>query len=325
MKKLLCLAIVLVLTASLCACSKDDDNTSVKLPEGATSKVAMTYEEAIKPFELDESYKKLFDRETEIITHIMSINAFYSETARSITLESGKVIDTSDGIDDSLTALEEFFKSEKEYTDYAKKLSNPMLKDSYLKFIDLAKETYQEFLDNPTKSVTEKTSTSITTLEMYYLNTALPTDISKPEDYLSIYTSIVYQNLEIVEAYCKLTPKEIIRLIAGAQETSYDQRMQMLTAMIDNIPSVCSAEGLELDYVISNLDALMGLKNNAYAIAVEAYGSDSQKLDAYEDFINQATELYNTVRIHRPEFNDTEYIEKQKFDLDKLDKYVHSN
>ncbi len=325
MKKLLCLVSALVLTLSLCACSKDEDSTNVKIPDNSSSKASLTYEEAIKPFQGDETYQKLFDRETEIITHIMSINAFYSETNRSMRLESGKVIDTNDGIDDSLKALDEFFKSEKEYTDYSKKLSNPVLKDSYLKFIDLAKETYQEFLDNPSKSVTKKTSTNITTLEIYYLNTALPTDISKPEDYLSIYTYMVYQNLEFVEAYCKLTPKEIARLITGAQETSYDQRMQMLIATIDNIPSVCSAEGLDLDYLISTLDSLMMLKDNAYAIAVEAYGSDSQKLAAYEEFIKQATELYNKVRVNRPEFNDTEYIKKQEFDLDPLDKYVQGN
>ena len=323
MKKLLCLAIAIVLAASLCACS-DNDGTSVKVPDTSNSKVSMTYEEAVAPFQSDETFEMLFKRETEIAIHLMSINSFYCDIQSSRTLEDGTVIDTQDGIDDSISALEEYFESEQQYTDYASTLSNPVIKDSYLKFIDLAKETYQLFIDNPSESVTDESNPRITSLEVYYLNTALPTNISKAEDYLAAYVYMVYQNLEFIEAYCKLTPDEIIRLITSSQEASYVQRMQMLLATIDNISFACSAEGIELDYVISTLDSLMGLKDNAYAIAVEAYGSDSQQLSAYDEFISHATKLYNTVRVNRPEFNDTEYIEKQGFDLNPLDKFVFS-
>ncbi len=72
--------------------------------------------------------------------------------------------------------------------------------------------------------------------------------------------------------------------------------------------------------MILTLDSLIKLKDNANAIAVEAYGLMPQKLDVFNEFMENVTELYNKVRINRPEFNDVEYIEKHEFDLEPLEK-----
>ncbi len=322
MKKLLCLVSVLVLTLSLCACSKDDDSTGVKIPDNSSSKASMTYEEAIVPFKSDETLEKIYERAENILNHTDCVYSYYIGRAYNGQFGPGNVISNEDGIGDSMNALEEYFESEQQYTDYIQTILNPVIKDSYLKFIDLAKEIYQKFVDNPTKSVAEEVSTSITTLELYKFNINFYSDVNRADYFLRTYTIYVFDNLAFIEAYCKLTPEEIKRVTSDELPEDYKQRMMNATVQCSNIDWTSSAEGLDLDYLISTLDSLMGLKDNAYAIAVEAYGSNSQKLAAYEEFIKQATELYNKVRVNRPEFNDTEYIEKQEFDLDPLDEYL---
>lgn len=319
MKKLLCLAIVLVLSVSLCACSNDERSTSVKIPDNSSSKISMTYEEAIVPFKSDETLKKIYERAETIFNHTDCVYSYYIGRAYTGQFGPGNVISNEDGIGDSMNALEEYFESEQQYTDYIKTISNPVIKDSYLKFIDLAREIYQKFVDNPTKSVAEEVSTSITTLTLYKFNIDFFSYANRADYYLTIYTIKVFDNLAFIEAYCKLTPEEIKRVTSDELPEDYRYRMMNATIQCSNIDRTGSAEGIDLDYLISTLDSLMMLKDNAYAIAVEAYGSDSQKLAAYEDFINHATKLYNTVRVHRPEFNDTEYIEKYKFDLEPLE------
>lgn len=319
MKKLLCLVSAVVLMASLCACSKESDSTTVKIPNAASSKVSMTYEEAIMPFESDEKLEQISDRARKILGNIQCVNAFYNgNTSWSSSYEDGYKITNENGISDSMNALEEYFKSEPQYTKYVSKMKNPVIKDSYLKFIDLARETYQAFVDNPTKSVTDEIN--MTALEQYIDNIPWTSTVARADYYLSDYTTSIKRSFSYVEAYCKLTPEEIKKLLTSDQSTPYEQRMINIAGG-SNIYFQCSAEGLDLDFMISTLDTLMGLKDNAYAIAVEAYGSDSQKLNAYNDFIDHATKLYNIVRVNRPEFNDTEYIEKQDFDLDLLEKY----
>lgn len=319
MKKLLCLVSAVVLMASLCACSKESDSTTVKIPNAASSKVSMTYEEAIMPFESDEKLEQISERARKILSNIQCVNAFYNgNTSWSSSYEDGSKITNENGISDSMNALEEYFKSEPQYTKYVSKMKNPVIKDSYLKFIDLARETYQAFVDNPTKSVTNEINT--TALEQYIDNIPWTSTVARADYYLSNYTTSIKHSFSYVEAYCKLTPEEIKKLLTSDQSTPYEQRMINIAGSVD-IYFQCSAEGLDLDFMISTLDTLMGLKDNAYAIAVEAYGSDSQKLNAYNDFIDHATKLYNIVRVNRPEFNDTEYIEKQDFDLDLLEKY----
>ncbi len=325
MKKLLCLVSALVLTLSLCACSKDDDSKSVKIPDKASSKASMTYEEAIVPFQVDETLEKVHERAQTILKHIECINAYYKDISWSYDSDGPDEISNENGIGDSMNALEEYFESEQQYIDYIKKISNPVIKDSYLKFIDLAQETYQKFVDNPTKSVTEEVSVSITTLELYLLNTDIYSDTSKADYYLQVYASRLFRNLSFVEAYCILTPEKFNKIQTSKELDEDEQRLIGVTGWCDNIFEQQSAEGIDLNYIITTLDSLIMLKDNAYAIAVKAYGSDSQKLAAYENFIKQATELYNKVRVNRPEFNDTEYIEKQEFDLDPLYKYVYSD
>lgn len=320
MKKLLCLVSAVVLMASLCACSKESDSTTVKIPNAASSKVSMTYEEAIMPFESDEKLEQISERARKILSNIQCVNAFYNgNTSWSSSYEDGSKITNENGISDSMNALEEYFKSEPQYTKYVSKMKNPVIKDSYLKFIDLARETYQAFVDNPTKSVTDEIN--MTALEQYIDNIPWTSTVARADYYLLDYTTSIKRSFSYVEAYCKLTPEEIKKLLTSDQSTSYEQRMMNVTVSCSNIDWSGSAEGLDLDFMISTLDTLMGLKDNAYAIAVEAYGSDSQKLNAYNDFIDHATKLYNIVRVNRPEFNDTEYIEKQDFDLDLLEKY----
>lgn len=320
MKKLLCLVSAVVLMASLCACSKESDSTTVKIPNAASSKVSMTYEEAIVPFESDEKLEQISERARKILSNIQCVNAFYNgNTSWSSSYEDGSKITNENGISDSMNALEEYFKSEPQYTKYVSKMKNPVIKDSYLKFIDLARETYQAFVDNPTKSVTDEIN--MTALEQYIDNIPWTSTVARADYYLLDYTTSIKRSFSYVEAYCKLTPEEIKKLLTSDQSTSYEQRMMNVTVSCSNIDWSGSAEGLDLDFMISTLDTLMGLKDNAYAIAVEAYGSDSQKLNAYNDFIDHATKLYNIVRVNRPEFNDTEYIEKQDFDLDLLEKY----
>lgn len=319
MKKLLCLVSAVVLMASLCACSKESDSTTVKIPNAASSKASMTYEEAIVPFESDEKLEQISERARKILSNIQCVDAFYNgNTSWSSSYEDGSKITNENGISDSMNALEEYFKSEPQYTKYVSKMKNPVIKDSYLKFIDLARETYQAFVDNPTKSVTDEINT--TALEQYIDNIPWTSTVARADYYLSNYTTSIKHSFSYVEAYCKLTPEEIKKLLTSDQSTPYEQRMINIAGSVD-IYFQCSAEGLDLDFMISTLDTLMGLKDNAYAIAVEAYGSDSQKLNAYNDFIDYATKLYNIVRVNRPEFNDTEYIEKQDFDLDLLEKY----
>lgn len=319
MKKLLCLVSAVVLMASLCACSKESDSTTVKIPNAASSKASMTYEEAIVPFESDEKLEQISERARKILSNIQCVDAFYNgNTSWSSSYEDGSKITNENGISDSMNALEEYFKSEPQYTKYVSKMKNPVIKDSYLKFIDLARETYQAFVDNPTKSVTNEINTI--TLEQYIDNIPWTSTVARADYYLSNYTTSIKHSFSYVEAYCKLTPEEIKKLLTSDQSTPYEQRMINIAGSVD-IYFQCSAEGLDLDFMISTLDTLMGLKDNAYAIAVEAYGSDSQKLNAYNDFIDYATKLYNIVRVNRPEFNDTEYIEKQDFDLDLLEKY----
>ena len=320
MKKLLCLVSAVVLMASLCACSKESDSTTVKIPNAASSKVSMTYEEAIVPFESDEKLEQISERARKILSNIQCVNAFYNgNTSWSSSYEDGSKITNENGISDSMNALEEYFKSEPQYTKYVSKMKNPLIKDSYLKFIDLARETYQAFVDNPTKSVTDEIN--MTALEQYIDNIPWTSTVARADYYLLDYTTSIKRSFSYVEAYCKLTPEEIKKLLTSDQSTSYEQRMMNVTVSCSNIDWSGSAEGLDLDFMISTLDTLMGLKDNAYAIAVEAYGSDSHKLNAYNDFIDHATKLYNIVRVNRPEFNDTEYIEKQDFDLDLLEKY----
>lgn len=320
MKKLLCLVSAVVLMASLCACSKESDSTTVKIPNAASSKVSMTYEEAIMPFESDEKLEQISERARKILSNIQCVNAFYNgNTSWSSSYEDGSKITNENGISDSMNALEEYFKSEPQYTKYVSKMKNPLIKDSYLKFIDLARETYQAFVDNPTKSVTDEIN--MTALEQYIDNIPWTSTVARADYYLLDYTTSIKRSFSYVEAYCKLTPEEIKKLLTSDQSTSYEQRMMNVTVSCSNIDWSGSAEGLDLDFMISTLDTLMGLKDNAYAIAVEACGSDSQKLNAYNDFIDHATKLYNIVRVNRPEFNDTEYIEKQDFDLDLLEKY----
>ncbi len=325
MKKLLCLVSALVLTLSLCACSKDDDNTSVKIPDTASSKASMTYEEAIVPFQGDETLEKVYERAETILKHIECINGYYKDISWAYDPDGPDEISNEDGIDNLMNALEKYFESEQQYTDYMKKVSNPVIKDSYLKFIDLASEIYQKFVDNPTKSVAEEVSASMTTLELYIFNIDFYSDVNRADYFLRTYTVRVFDNLAFVEAYCTLTPEEIERVSCSDQSTPYEDRMINVTGPLGNIDWTYSAEGIDLNYIITTLDTLMMLKDNAYAIAVEAYGLDSQKLAAYEDFIKQATELYNKVRVNRPEFNDTEYIKKQEFDLDPLYEYVYSD
>lgn len=322
MKKLLCVISAIVLMTSLCACSKDDDSTSVKIPDTTSSKVSMTYEEAIKPFQSDENYESFYDRAETILLHLKCVNAYYNDISWAHEIEPSGEISNENGITDSMNALEEYFKSEQQYTDYANSLSNPVAKDSYLKFIDLAKEAYQTFADNPTESVTEQVNLiTTTTLEQYFSNLPTPSALSSASDYLTEYTNSVKYNLWFIEAYCELTPDEIVKIMLSNQETAYEERMITVTGQCSSIDFAGSAEGIDLDYIITTLDSLMVLKDNAYAIAVEAYGSDSQKLTAYNEFIEQATKLYNTVRVNRPEFNDAEYIEKYDFDLDVLEGY----
>ena len=321
MKKLLCLAIAIVLSASLCACSKDDDSASVKIPDAASNETSMTYEEAIEPLKSDETLVKIYERAEMILRHIDCVNSYYNDRAYNGHFGPGNEISNENGITDSMNALKEYFESEAQYTNYIKTISNPVIKDSYLKFIDLAREIYQKFADNPTKSAAEEVSTSITTLELYIFNIDFYPSVNRADYYLNAYTIKVYDNLAFIEAYCMLTPKEIKRLTSAELPEEYKQRMTNATVQCNNIDWTYSAEGLDLDYLISTLDSLMMLKDNAYAIAVEAYGSDSQKLAAYDDFIKKATKLYNIVRVNRPEFNDTEYIEKQGFDLDTISEY----
>ncbi len=321
MKKLLCLLSAAVLMASLCACSEESDSTSVKVPNTSSTKVSMTYEEAIVPFESSDTLEKIYERSQIILEYIKCIDFYYMGGDYSGQVVPGVEISNENGISASMNALEEYFKAEQQYTDYIKTIANPVIKDSYLKFIDLAKETYQKFIDNPTKSVVEEVKSSITSLELYSYLLWNCSGLIKAEDYLHSYSSQLFSTFSVIEAYCKLTPEEIMNILIDGNSTSYGQRMLNVTAFIQNITFTDSAEGIDLDYLISSLDTLMGLKDNAYAIAVKAYGSDSQKLAAYEEFIEQATKLYNTVRVKRPEFNDTEYIEKQEFDLDVISKY----
>ena len=289
MKKLLCLVSAVVLMASLCACSKESDSTTVKIPNAASSKVSMTYEEAIMPFESDEKLEQISERARKILSNIQCVNAFYNgNTSWSSSYEDGSKITNENGISDSMNALEEYFKSEPQYTKYVSKMKNPVIKDSYLKFIDLARETYQAFVDNPTKSVTDEIN--MTALEQYIDNIPWTSTVARADYYLLDYTTSIKRSFSYVEAYCKLTPEEIKKLLTSDQSTSYEQRMMNVTVSCSNIDWSGSAEGLDLDFMISTLDTLMGLKDNAYAIAVEAYGSDSQKLNAYNDFIDHATE-----------------------------------
>ncbi len=320
MKKLLCLLSAAVLMASLCACSEESDSTKVKIPDAASSKVSMTYEEAIVPFESDEKLEQISDRARKILAHIECVNAFYNDnTSWSYAFENGDTITNENGISASMNALEEYFKSEQQYTKYMSSIANPITKNAYLKFIDLAEETYQAFVDNPTKSVTDEIN--MTALEQYSNDISWGLTLPRASYYLSQYIGFIQHTLWYVEAYCKLTPEEIKKISVSSSDTPYESRMINVYYFCDNIQWTCSLEGLDFDYVISTLDTLMGLKDNAYAIAVEAYGSGSQKIAAYEEFIEMATKLYNTVRVKRPEFNDTEYIEKQEFDLDPLEKY----
>ncbi len=307
--------------ASLCACSEESDSTKVKIPDAASSKVSMTYEEAIVPFESSDTLEKIYERSQIILEYIKCIDFYYMGGDYSGQVVPGVEISNENGISASMNALEEYFKAEQQYTDYIKTIANPVIKDSYLKFIDLAKETYQKFIDNPTKSAVEEVKSSITALELYLFNLDFYPSVDRADYYLDNYTITVYDNLAFIEAYCKLTPEEIERVCSSKKlPEEYKGRMMNAIGQID-IDFMGSAEGIDLDYLISTLDNLMRLKDNAYAIAVEAYGSDSQKLAAYEEFIEQATKLYNTVRVKRPEFNDTEYIEKQDFDLDVISKY----
>ncbi len=324
MKKLLCLVSTLVFTLSLCACSKDDDSKSVKIPDNSSSKASLTYEEAIVPFQGNKELEKICDRAYMILKHIECVNYYYNGNS-DYTLnfeDKGIIISNKNGIGDSMNALEEYFKSEPQYTEYMSNISNAVLKNAYLKFIDLAEEIYQKFVDNPTESVTDEINMSA--LGQYYDSISF-SDISRPDYYLAVYTGVIEHNFWYIEAYCKLTPEEIKRLKASDQSTPYERRMLNATHNCYIGFFTDTAEGIDLDFAISMLDSLMMLKENAHAIAVEAYGSDSQKLAAYEDFINQATELYNKVRVNRPEFNDTEYIKKQEFDLDPLYEYVFSD
>ena len=325
MKKLLsivCAGVLLIVP--LCSCSKDSDNTSVKVPDEASSKVSMTYEEAIEPFKSDETLEKIYDRAETILQHIECIHSYYAGRVYWVEALPGRnEITNENGTDDSMNALDEYFESEAQYTDYIKTISNPVIKDSYLKFINLAKEIYQKFVDNPTKSVVEELEPDITALGLYLSNTNINSSTDKAEYYLSAYTSAVYDNLAFIEAYCMLTPEEIEKVSKSDQSTPYEDRMINVMGRLGNV-FADSVEGIDLDYVISTLDSLMLLKDNAEAMAVEAYGLDSQNLAQYEKFIKLTANLYNTVRVHRPEFNDTEYIEKQEFDLDVLEKYADS-
>ena len=322
MKKLLCLMIAIVLAASLCACS-DKDDTGVKVPDTASTKTSMTYEEAIVPFESDKTLKKIYDRSETIFLHIECVYSYYTDRAYWVeALSYRDEISNENGITDSMNALEEYFESEAQYTDYIKTVSNPVIKDSYLKFIDLAREIYQKFADNPTKSVVEEVVPEIINLGLYLSNTNIYSSTDRADYYLSAFTSSVYDNLAFIEAYCMLTPEEIEKILLSDQSTPYEDRMINVMGRLDDFLVIDSAEGIDLNYVISTLDSLMGLKDNAYAIAVEAYGSESQNLAQYEKFIKLTTKLYNTVRVHRPEFNDTEYVKKYEFDLDTVNSYI---
>ena len=315
MKKLLCSAIAIVLAASLCACS-DNDDTSVKIPDTSNSKVSMTYEEAVAPFMIDETHEQFCDRADMILAHLQCVYSFYNDTPYTYPFETTDPITNENGISDSMNALERYFKTEEQYTEYAGKLSNPVTKDAYLKFSSLAEEIYQAFADNPSKSVTDEIN--FTALEQYASNLSMGSDVSRAEYYLTSYIGAVERNLWYIEAYCKLTPEEIEKRLFSSS-TVYGHHMVNVTSWCPSIELKGSAEGLDLDYTILTLDNLMGLKDNAYAIVSKAYSHKPQKIEVFDEFMQNATKLYNIVRVNRPEFNDTEYIEKQGFDLEPLE------
>ncbi len=318
MRKLLCLVSVIVFTLSLCACSKDDNSKSVKIPDNSNSKASLTYEEAIVPFKSDEMLEKIYERAEKILANLQCIYVFYNgTTSLYYSFSDIEPITNETGVTKAMNELEEYFKSEPQYTEYMSNFPNPIVKDSYFKFISLAEEIYQAFADNPTKSVTDEIN--MTALEQYESTMMMGMDTSRATDFLSGYIGAVERNLWFIEAYCKLTPEEIENLVIS-DSTSYKHHMQNVASWCPSIEMKNSAEGLDLDHMILTLDSLIKLKDNANAIAVEAYGLMPKKLDVFNEFMENVTELYNKVRINRPEFNDVEYIEKHEFDLEPLEK-----
>ncbi len=340
MKKLLSIILALALTASLAACDSEEADEEVKMPDVSSESEALTYEEAIEPFAVDDNKLALQEMAQELYERFLCILRYYYDMSYDlgVSFSSGSTDDTittTNGIADDMNAISEYLDSCDQYVTAASEISNAVFRDAYISFSDSCSELYYLFAERdgvvPTDGETMVGSEEATVFTRLSLcNMVLQASIidsDQPQRYLSEYTFTVEYLFTAVEMYCRFFTESNFdeieeNVLESDTESGFYWRALDLLMYLDGVDLSCDASEIDISYITSTLGSYLAYKPNIEAIEAEAYEGDSQKQAQLDDFFEAATKLYNTLVATPPSFGDESYIEKNEFDVDVIEELV---
>lgn len=324
-KRLLSILTLLLTTMFLCSCGESKTTTGVKLPEGLTSQSDITYEEAIEQIKYDKNVDDIYRWTSSAFFLMGAIYCCDTGVSFSGPDINGKNRSTDEGVTVFMNELEESLKAEPEYSKYMSGIPDTAKKTAYFKCTDALKDAYQKYLDSPPTidDLQPSVDISISRMAEYISCFYEVSDNYDATNYLFSYVNDrIYERLATAELYINFSEqweknmesKEYVR-------TPRDSRMDKVMNGVYNYGFVAYLvpEEIDIDFEIMQLETTMGMKTKLEAIIEEAFSGDNIKISACKDFVKEANRLFEVLRLHRPEYGDSQYADKFDFNLDKLE------
>ena len=321
-KKFFIIALTALLTVSAAACGRDkgENENSVKVPKSIGIESSVTYDEAIEGIRYDEKTAYIMDWVDDIYKNLLLLTM-----PTTIQESSGRVI--SNMIEDKKTGesrintevtneclrnLETAFKAEPEYTEHMSKIPFAALREAYLKFIGISKEMEQKYSETgPTfDPIYNDFSKDKVYSRFYQYYSSIPKydENADAKEYFQLLTGIMEGSLYTIESYC----------IYDRSISQTEKEQNTAQQRVDYSLFSGAANLYDVDFELSRLETVMGMKNSLDAIADRCFGTDETAVKAYNDYMKEVNRLYEIVRLHHPEDASTGYAQTYDFNLDNL-------